>query len=163
MTYEEDLFIQAYPKNPWSAPNNATHHMERLATVITNAMRETSNDTVLGNAYNMEFYIGTRWVWLTLPIGLLGLSLLFLAGTVIHTSMENDRSIGVWKNSSIATLLYGLPDEMQRKITDSQAHGTPRTKVKELNVRMLPTKNWRISGYVLSPIARNSRPPPGRI
>ncbi|KAL5371752.1 hypothetical protein DPSP01_014032 [Paraphaeosphaeria sporulosa] len=162
MTYEEDPYIQEYPTDPWSAPNNITHHMERLATVMTNAMRETSKDSVLGKAYSEEAHIGVRWVWLSLPIGLLGLTLIFLAGTVIRTSIENDR-VGVWKNSAIATLLYGLPDDMQRKITASQEHGTPRAKAKELNVRMLPTKNWRISGHVLSPIVRKSKPPPGWI
>ncbi|KAK7180717.1 hypothetical protein PSPO01_13159 [Paraphaeosphaeria sporulosa] len=133
--------------------------MERLATVMTNTIRRSSDDAAIGKSFSTETYIGVRWVWLSLPLALLVLALNFLAGTVIRTSMENDR-VGVWKNSAIATLLYGLPDEMQRKITTLDGQGTPRAKAKELNVRMLPTKNWRISGHVLSPIARKPKPPP---
>ncbi|KAJ4360612.1 uncharacterized protein N0V89_001178 [Didymosphaeria variabile] len=162
MFWDENPWLREFPENPWSAPNNVTYRMERLATVMTNIMRQAANDTTFGQSFNEETYIEVRWVWLTLPVGLLGLTLVFLAGTVIRTSMEKDR-VGVWKNSAIATLLYGLPDEMQRKITDSQGHGTPRSKAKELNVRMLPTKGWRVSGHVLSPIVRKQKPPPGWI
>lgn len=154
--------LREFVKNPWSGPNNVTHHVERLATVMTNTMRSSSRDAVLGKSFSQESHIEVRWVWLILPIGLLILTLMFLVGTVIRTSLENDR-IGVWKNSAIATLLYGLPDDTQQKITASQSHGTPRSRAKELNVRMLPTKNWRISGHLLSPISQRSKGPQGWI
>ncbi|KAL5454757.1 hypothetical protein PMIN06_004774 [Paraphaeosphaeria minitans] len=161
-TYLEQPYVREFPKNPWCAPNNVTHHMERFATVMTNLMRESSNDTTLGKSFSQQTFVEVRWIWLTLPLVLLGLTVIFIIGTVARTSMEKDR-VGVWKNSAIATLLYGLPDEMQQKITTLQGHGTPRTKAKELNVRMLPTKNWRISGNLLSPIVRKPKPPPGWI
>jgi hypothetical protein len=159
---KEGPILREYPTNPWCAPTNITHHVERLATVMTNTIRQSSNTAALGKAFSDESRIEVRWIWLTLPIGLLVLTLVFLVGTVIRTSMEKDR-VGVWKNSAIATLLYGLPDEMQRKITASQGHGTPRSKAKELNVRMLPTKNWRISGQILSPVVRKPKAPQGWI
>ncbi|KAL5413526.1 hypothetical protein PMIN03_003737 [Paraphaeosphaeria minitans] len=160
--WDEEPFEREFPINPWSTPNNVTHHVERLATVMTNFMRQSSSDAVLGKAFSQETYVEVRWVWLTLPLTLLGLTLIFLLGTVIRTSMESDR-VGVWKNSAIATLLYGLPDEMQHKISTSQGQGTPRAKAKEMNVRMLSTKKWRISGYVLSPTVQKPTPPPGWI
>ncbi|KAF2449614.1 hypothetical protein P171DRAFT_379677 [Karstenula rhodostoma CBS 690.94] len=162
MFWDEAPWSREFPKNPWSAASNVTSRMDRLATVMTNIMRQASNDIAVGKSFSEESYIEVRWLWLILPVGLLVLTLIFLVGTVIRTSMENDR-VGVWKNSAIATLLYGLPDEMQRKITTSQGHGTPRSKAKELNVRMLPTRDWRISGYLLSPVVRKQKPPPGWI
>ncbi|KAF1964139.1 hypothetical protein BU23DRAFT_493657, partial [Bimuria novae-zelandiae CBS 107.79] len=107
-TWDENPYIREYPINPWSAPNNITHHMERLATVMTNTIRQSSGDAAIGKSFSVETYIGVRWVWLSLPVGLLVLALIFLAGTVIRTSMENDR-VGVWKNSAIATLLSAQP------------------------------------------------------
>jgi hypothetical protein len=160
ITWDKDPYFREYPKNPWSAPNNVTDHMERFATAMTNIMRQSSNDTVLGKSFSQETYIEVRWVWLSLPLALLVLTMIFLLGTVIRTSMEKDR-VGVWKNSAIATLLYGLPDATQQKISSSQGHGTPRSKAKELNVRMLPTRDWRVSG--LSPIMQKPKPPPGWI
>ncbi|KAF2681453.1 hypothetical protein K458DRAFT_371855 [Lentithecium fluviatile CBS 122367] len=150
--YEENPFLREYIDSPWSAPNNVTRHMERLATAITNVMRSSSKENVTGSSFSQETIVEVHWWWLTLPVGLLLLTLIFLVATVIRTSMEKDR-VGVWKTSAIATLLYGLPDNMQQKIVDSQsqAHGTPRQKAKKLKVRMLPSKGWRISGNMFSP------------
>ncbi|KAF1972992.1 hypothetical protein BU23DRAFT_589727 [Bimuria novae-zelandiae CBS 107.79] len=160
--WDEEPYEREFPINPWSTPNNVAHHVGRLATVMTNFMRQSSDDAVLGKAFSQETYVEVRWVWLTLPLVLLGLTLIFLLGTVIRTSMECDR-VGVWKNSAIATLLYGLPDEMQQKISTSHGQGTPRAKAKEMNVRMLSTKKWRVSGHILSPTVRKPKPPPGWI
>jgi hypothetical protein len=157
--------LQNLAFNPWLAPNNITRHMERLATAVTNAIRSsTSKEMVEGMAFSKDNFVAVRWVWLSLPLGLLLLSLVFLAATVIKTSREAD--VGVWKTSAIATLLYGLPDDMQRKITTSTSKGTPRAKAKELRVRLGPEMDWRVSGNLFSPVAPmtcQSRPPPGWI
>jgi len=160
LTWDRNPYSREFSKNPWSAPNNVTNHMERFATAMTNIMRQSSNYSAIGKSFSQETYIEVRWVWLTLPITLLVLTMIFLVGTVMRTSVEKDR-VGVWKNSAIATLFYGLSGAVQQKITASQGCGTPRSKAKELNARMLPTKDWRISG--LSPITRKPEPRPGWI
>ncbi|KAF2707837.1 hypothetical protein K504DRAFT_470184 [Pleomassaria siparia CBS 279.74] len=152
--------------NPWRASNNITQHMERLATALTNVVRSSSGKTqVLGTAFSMETYVEVRWEWLALPLAVLLLSLVFLASTVMKSSREKDR-VGVWKTSALATLLYGLPDDMQKKITSSTAVGTPRAKAKELKIKMLPKFGWRISGNIFSPMppkVKPNPPPPGWI
>lgn len=160
--WNEEPLEREFSIHPWSPSSDIAQHVDRLATVITNNMRQSSSDAITGKAFSQETYVEVRWVWLILPLALLGLTLIFLLGTVIRTSIESDR-VGVWKNSAIATLLYGLPDEMQHKISTSQGNGTPRAKAKEMNVRMLSTKKWRISGHILSPTVRKSKPPPGWI
>jgi hypothetical protein len=170
LRYKDYLSGPSYRKlifNPFQAPNNITYHMERLATAMTNVIRSdvTSRDMIPGEAYSHENYVSVRWEWLALPLGLLLSSLVFLAATVVQSAIEGDR-VGVWKTSAIATLLYGLPDDVQKKINSSVEDGTPRTKAKELRVKLQPNRAWRISENLFSPFApkpRLNQPPPGWI
>jgi hypothetical protein len=157
--WEEDPHMLEEPQNLWLTPNNVTDQMDKLATAMTNLLRQWSNDTALGKSYTRETYIEVRWEWLTLPITVLVLTLIFLLGTMRRTAMENDE-VGVWKNSSIVTLLYGLPDELQWKLTASHHHKKPHSRAKELKVRLLPTKKWRMSGYILSPTTEKPKSRP---
>ncbi|KAH5221211.1 hypothetical protein HBH68_037640 [Parastagonospora nodorum] len=123
---------QAITNNQWQAPNNISRHLERLATAMTNVIRSSpSREMLLGQAYNPENFVHVRWEWLTLPLGLLCISFVFLAATIAKSALEIDR-VGVYKTSAYATLLYGLPDAMQEKITRSGSTSTPRAKAKEL-------------------------------
>ncbi|KAF2472344.1 uncharacterized protein BDR25DRAFT_333249 [Lindgomyces ingoldianus] len=152
--------------DPWIAPNNVTQHLERLARALTNVIRSsTSAESITGEAFSMETYVSVRWEWLLIPLGVLFFSLIFLVGTIVKSSREMEQ-VGIRKTSALATLLYGLPDDMQKKITASTAVGTPRAKAKELKVKLLPKMGWRVSGNLFSPTRLNVRqnmPPPGWI
>ena len=144
--------------NPWLAPNNVSRHMERLAEAMTNVIRSAgSKEMLAGKAFSKENYVDVRWEWLTLPLGLLGLSFIFLAATIFKSSIEKEQ-VGVLKNSAILTLLYGVSDEIRGKLTRSSSTGTPRHKAKELKVKLNRNMGWRVSGNLFSPLA--SRPPP---
>ncbi|KAI4698435.1 hypothetical protein J4E81_005658 [Alternaria sp. BMP 2799] len=152
--------------NPWAATNNITQHMSRLATSMSNVVRSSPSKLMLaGEAYNQENYVSVRWEWLTLPLGLLFISFIFLSATVMKSAIERDR-VGVWKTSAYATLLYGLPDDMQTRITRSGSTGTPRAKAKEMKVKLQPNGGWRVSGNLFSPFTPKPKPnlpPPGWI
>ena len=152
--------------NPWLAPNNVTRHMERLATAMTNVIRSSSDRVMVsGEAFSRETYVSVRYEWLTLPIGLLLLSFVFLAATVFKSAHEVEE-VGIFKNSAILTLLYGLPDEVRGKLTRSSSTGTPREKAKELKVKRDPKVGWRVSGNLFSPLTTQlprKQPPPGWI
>ncbi|KAF1936729.1 hypothetical protein EJ02DRAFT_506389 [Clathrospora elynae] len=164
--YAGGASIRGLPYNPWQVPNNITRHVERLAVAMTNVIRSsTSKESAQGEAFSKETYVKVRWEWLSLPLGLLFVSLIFLAATVAKSAVERDR-VGVWKTSAYATLLYGLPDEMQQKITRSPSTGTPRAKAKELKVKLQPNHGWRVSGNLFSPFTPKPKvnlPPPGWI
>ncbi|KAF2830654.1 hypothetical protein CC86DRAFT_463914 [Ophiobolus disseminans] len=152
--------------NPWLLPNNVTRHLERLADSVTNVVRSSSSsEMVLGKAWDNEVYVNVRWAWMSLPLGLLVFSFVFLLATVIKSATEKDQ-VSIRKNSAIATLLYGFPDHYQKRLAKSNSKGTPRTKAKELKVRLSPTRGWRASGLIFSPLTpkppRNV-PPPGWI
>jgi hypothetical protein len=159
--------FRAMPFNPWQE-SNLTNHMDRLALSMTNVLRSSvSKQMIHGDAYNKENYVSVRWQWLTLPIGLLCIAFIFLAATIVKSAVEIDR-LGVYKSSAYATLLYGLSDELQQKITRSASTGTPRAKAKELKVKIQPNGGWRVSGrygnmFSPFPTKPKSQPPPGWI
>lgn len=156
---------QAIKNNQWQAPNNVSVLLERLATAMTNVIRSSPSKVMLsGEAYSTENFVHVRWEWLTLPLGLLCISFIFLSATVAKSAVEIDR-VGVYKTSAYATLLYGLPDAMQEKITRSGSTRTPRAKAKELKVKLHPDQGWRVSGNLFSPFPSKpkNQPPPGWI
>ncbi|KAL1596316.1 hypothetical protein SLS60_008961 [Paraconiothyrium brasiliense] len=137
--------------NPFMHANISTH-LDRLSTTMTNVMRSNvaGSTTVEGTAFDKESIVEVRWAWLSLPLGLLAFTGIFLLATVIRSSREQDH-VGVWKTSAIATLMYGLPDKVSEKMTASKEHGTPRAKAKEMKVKWVPAKGWRLSGNSISP------------
>jgi hypothetical protein len=140
--------------------------MERLGEAMTNAIRSTSSsDLVFGRAFDNEVYVSVRWGWLSLPLGLLLVSCVFLLATVIKSAIEKDQ-VSIRKNSAIATLLYGFPEHYQKRLAKSNSKGTPRAKAKNLKVRLSPNGGWRASGLIFSPLTPKppkNLPPPGWI
>ncbi|KAE8836665.1 hypothetical protein HRS9139_04763 [Pyrenophora teres f. teres] len=152
--------------NPWISPNNITHHMERLTNSITNAIRSSSSSEMIeGQAFENDVYVSVRWAWLSLPVGLLLVSFVFLLATMFKSATEKDQ-VSIRKNSAIATLLFGLPDHYQKRLAKPDSKMTPRAKAKDLKVKLSPTTGWRVSGNVFSPITPTmprNLPPPGWI
>ncbi|KAF2734688.1 hypothetical protein EJ04DRAFT_564103 [Polyplosphaeria fusca] len=152
LRYKQYITLGPYTRNithnPWLF-NNISANLDKLSTGITNMIRSaTGNVTemIQGPAFDKESFVDVRWPWLVLPIGLLAGTFIFLVSTVIRSSLEKDH-VGVWKTSAIATLLYGLPDDMQKQITGSKEHGTPRANAKEVRVKWIRGSKggWRFS------------------
>ncbi|OAG02450.1 uncharacterized protein CC84DRAFT_1198567 [Paraphaeosphaeria sporulosa] len=155
LRYKRWKTIQPYTRNVTYNPfqyDNISLHFEHMATAMTNLMRSAGIDTdmVHGEAWDKESIVDVRWVWLSLPISLLAFTGIFLLGTVIRSSREQDR-VGVWKTSAIASLFYGLPKDMTQKMEDEKQHGTPRLHAKEVKVKWVPKRGWRFSGNSVSP------------
>ncbi|CAI6323308.1 unnamed protein product [Periconia digitata] len=155
-------------QNPWIPPQNITIYMERMATALTNALRSSSSsDMVEGPAYAIETYVHVKWAWLTFPFLILLLSLIFLVATIRKTAT----GLGIWKTSTMPTLLYGLPKDMQKDFTPSFTQTSAKSSLEEpkhVRIRLHPEKGWRVSGQPVSPrspavIFRSNQPPPGWI
>jgi hypothetical protein len=145
--------------------------MDRLATALTNAIRSSpSSEMISGSVYNQVAFISVQWAQLTLPLALLILSGVFLLSTILRTLREHGNgSIGIWETSALATLVNGLPEDVQQEIKASGAVGTPRTKARGMKVGMHPQQGWRESLNAVSSTAHEVRfvspnqPPPGWI
>lgn len=140
--------------------DNVTTHLDLMATSMTNLIRSAPTYTkmVEGEAFDLESFVDVRWWWMTLPLGLLTFTGLFLLATVIRSSREQDH-VGIYKTSAIATLMYGLPDQMSKTMAERKTQGTPRAQAKEVKVRWVPKVGWRFSGLSLSPVSAKSTSP----
>lgn len=135
--------------NPWLLPNNITHHLQRLETALTDAIRSdpNSNEYVSGNAFVTETFVSVEWAWLTFPLALLILSGIFLLATIIKTS--KGQGIGIWKTSAMPTLIYSLPRDRQYDLAAGSTWSSSETlRSKKTRIRLLPSSGWRISGQM---------------
>lgn len=158
-------FLRNISYNPFLAPNNVTNHMEKLAKALTNMMRSTNeNEWVYGDVFSEVIFVHVRWAWLTLPLVLLVFTFFFLAGTVIKSYLAKE-DVGAWKTSAIATLIYGLPDDMQKAIVAQAPDDfprTPRAQARKMKVNMLPKTGWKMCDNQPTPhstTAQQSRSP----
>ncbi|QDS69498.1 hypothetical protein FKW77_006844 [Venturia effusa] len=126
--------------NPWLPPNNITAHVEKLANLMTAVIRNTPDSNnklqlVSGTAWNTRTFVHTRWEWISLPLGLLVLSLVFLNLTVAKTSRD-EQQVGIWKTSVIAVLANGLGDDVQKSFGPNCRMGEARAKSRQIKVKL---------------------------
>ncbi|KAF1845120.1 uncharacterized protein K460DRAFT_376610 [Cucurbitaria berberidis CBS 394.84] len=133
--------------NPWQPPNDVSQHLSRLAIAITNLMRSSSvsSESVAGQAWERQVFVRVRWEWLTFPLLLLTLSLVFLVLTIVKTS--GDAGIGLWKTSAMPTLIYSLPKETQSQLASPSTWNSTQGGGKKVRIRLLPNIGWRVSGH----------------
>jgi hypothetical protein len=142
----DGAYLRKLPFNPWMAPNNVTRHLERMATAITDAIRSsTSMEMVQGVAYSKETFVSIRWAWLSFPLLLLLLSLVFLVATIMKTS--GNGGTAVWKTSAMPTLIYSLPKETQSQFASTSKWVNRKVAPKKTRIKLLPNMGWRVSGH----------------
>lgn len=81
--YSTDI-MQTIFNNGNATLQTVTNTFAKLATSMTNSMRQNGYDVekAQGLTYKNEVFIKVRWAWLTLPITLVLLSIVFLAVTM---------------------------------------------------------------------------------
>jgi hypothetical protein len=144
----DNVFFRSVRYSPWIAPNNVTYHIERMAQAMTNVIRSDagSNELVTGTAYALETYVAVHWAWLTFPLGMLLLSILFLVATMCKTSSDH-HNIGTWKTSAMPVLMYGLPKDIQEDIVPTvHSGGAIHRGSHKVRIRLMPKQGWRVSG-----------------
>jgi hypothetical protein len=162
-SFIDKVMYRAARSSPWVAPNNITRHMEKIATALTNVVRSDaeSSQFIAGQAYAPETYVEVKWAWLTFPIAMLVLSIMFLAATMIRTSQTGDEGLGAWKTSAMPTLMYSLPLDMRHNLTTAATWRSEESGgAKRVKIRLMPDQGWRVSGYMsTSPTTRRRNSP----
>jgi hypothetical protein len=140
-SFIDKVMFRAVRFSPWLAPNNVTRHMERMAQAMTNVIRSdsSSNDLITGTAYSLETYVAVHWAWLTFPLAMLLLSIVFLAATMLKISGQSHVDIGTWKTSAMPTLMYGLPKDMQNGlVSNKNPERIADRNARKARIRLLP-------------------------
>jgi len=92
-----------------NATNNWPFLMGALAKAMTTYIRDPQQSKlaskVYGTASRVETYVHVEWPWITLPTALVGMSILFLGGTMMKNESKHALA---WKSSSLALLFHGL-------------------------------------------------------
>jgi hypothetical protein len=128
--------------NPWNPPNSMADHIEGLAETMTSVIRN-SRDTngerqlVEGIAWNQVTLVKARWQWISLPVLLLVIGLVFLVATVVKSSKE-ECEVGIWKTSVIAALfnVNGLGDEIQQSVGSNFRMGEANALARQYKVKL---------------------------
>jgi len=92
-----------------NATNDWSFLMGALAKAMTTYIRDPQQSKMASNVYGtasrVETYIHVQWQWITLPTALVGMSILFLFGTMMKNESKHALA---WKSSSLALLFHGL-------------------------------------------------------
>jgi hypothetical protein len=151
--------------NPWLLPNNITNHVERLAAALSNVIRSrsTNDESVIGTALTIETYILVHWAWLTFPLAMLCLSLMFLVATMFKTSKGVGEDMNIWKTSAMPMLISSLPQEARPDLSSSATSESDiKSGAEGVKIRLVPGQGWRVSEQIdPSPtVLRRSNPGP---
>lgn len=87
-----------------NASSNISMTMNNIATAMTNHFRDSSNNTIVGQASQTELFVDVTWPWITLP------AILVLAGFIfLMLAMFETKRLGasIWKTSELALLFHG--------------------------------------------------------
>jgi hypothetical protein len=116
---------------------------------------------ITGTAFSLETYVAVHWEWLSFPFILLLLSLVFLLSTIRKTSKQS--GIGVWKTSAMPTLIYSLPQDVQKELSRSGAgDNVSRKGARKVRIKLLPDHGWRVSRQLCkSPVTVKRTEPRG--
>lgn len=133
---------------------------------MSNTIRSVGarNSIITGKAYSNIVFVDVRWEWMTFPLALLLLSIVFLVATIVKIS--DSTTAGLWKTSAMPNLICGLPKETKNHVHPASTWQSNETKT--VRIKLLPSKGWRVSGQSFlnrSPILplRKAQPPPGWI
>ncbi|PUU77161.1 hypothetical protein B9Z19DRAFT_192131 [Tuber borchii] len=107
----------------FSTQANVTEVMSRVATAMTNRLRDFDGTTppVNGTTLGKESFIRVRWAWLAFPVALWIFSLIFLL-TVVVMSREGETKWGMraWGANSLALMFHGLDEDARSRIREGE-------------------------------------------
>ena len=138
--FSSDTMQALYNTNDYNA------RIDNLAISMSNNIRQ-QNDSVAspshGTAWKGETYVHVRWAWLSFPIVVVILALLFLVGTIYETSR---RDILVWKSSNLALLFHGQDLELidpPMIHVNKASQMTQMAKEVKLHLTQTQDEDWR--------------------
>ncbi|KAJ9608361.1 hypothetical protein H2200_007349 [Cladophialophora chaetospira] len=118
----------------WQA-SSLRQRFENLAMSISNEMRQDAElqPTVAGSLGQSLTILKVRWEWITLPIFLIVVSIIFFLGSIWETK---HLGIPIWKSSVLPVLCHGLEDPVRKGMERSNATSEMDEAAKAVKVRL---------------------------
>jgi hypothetical protein len=102
---DEPIYSTDFVQNIWLQSDNLSALVSNISISMTNDIRQTWPAPIsvryTGTGTQDELFVVVRWQWLSLPVTLVSLSVLFLISEMLQTWKDRIR---VWKNSALALL-----------------------------------------------------------
>lgn len=115
------------------------HHPSHFNNLTVSSLRTNfDNSQHTGISYTLDTYVLISYPWLTQPIGIVILTLIFLLATILRNRRSGTRA---WKDSSLATLA-GLDSEVRQKLGPLRHVDTMNEKAKNTAV-VMRRGGWR--------------------
>ena len=122
--------------------------MDEIARIMTVVARLSSirSDATKGTAWGPQTYVHIRWVWFSLPLVLLMISLAFLIAAILQSRLSN---VDVWKTSALAVLMHGLRNDVVHEDRLTEEAARKRYKERDLMVRLREERGrWKFSQHI---------------
>lgn len=104
-TYFSTDIVQSFYWYYYKYPSGLSMLTTSLAQSMTTQFRSGDGAIpILGVAQIEESYVHIRWAWLTLPVGVVLATAIFLGAAIVNSRR---RGMEVWKSSALATLFQG--------------------------------------------------------
>jgi hypothetical protein len=117
---------------------NITELADRMATSLTNVLRQYENTQAVGTAWESVAFIHVEWVWLTLPaVAVLGASVV-----LIMTLIQNRRTV-LWKSSVLPYSFRALQGWEDTEF-DMETLEEIRERAKEMTGQLVGDVNERV-------------------
>ncbi|KAL9106213.1 MAG: hypothetical protein Q9227_008746 [Pyrenula ochraceoflavens] len=99
--------------------DSVTQLFENISLSMTTEMRTNGEPgrsaPVLGTVTRYETCVKVKWEWITFPVALLVLTLVFFAGMVVQTRPKDETSAHDYKTSALALMFHGLEPQTVAK------------------------------------------------
>ncbi|PVH67850.1 hypothetical protein DL98DRAFT_579065 [Cadophora sp. DSE1049] len=108
------IWLKPLYRNGTADIDSVAEYIEGLANAMTAIIRQRGSGRVLGTVQVAQTCIHVKWAWVSLPAGLVGVTILLFACTIQScrrsSLWDSTRS---WRCSSLALLFHGCDDQMR--------------------------------------------------
>lgn len=138
-TYFDTDIIQTFYWDYYEYNDGIPQAMNELATAMTVAFRSFKTVPMYGNATSTQTYVHVQWVWIVLPLFVVGATAVFLVLAMMNTSRSGTE---LWKGSAIAMLFYGLDHATKVQFGTEGGFDEKKRRMRSLRVYLDDDKNF---------------------
>ena len=138
-TYFDTDIVQTFYWDYYEYNDGIPQAMNELATAMTVAFRSFKTVPIYGKATSTQIYVHVQWVWIVLPLFVVGATAIFLVLAMINTSRSGAE---LWKGSALAMLFYGLDHATKVQFGTEGAFDEKKRRMRSLMVYLDEDKNF---------------------